>query len=98
MKHRFLLSFAILLAVVAIDGPAVFAQAGRTIALQEAIDLSVRNSKQLKGSRAKIDEATANLREAVERQRPEVALSGSHIRLNSPNIDVKVKSNSNSGG
>ncbi|MGI8633871.1 MAG: TolC family protein, partial [Segetibacter sp.] len=42
-------------------------------------------------------EATANLTEALERRLPEAAVSGSYVRLNNPNIDVKTKSTSNSG-
>src|SRR5947208_8228217 len=87
-----------LVAMVLAAPATLLAQGGRPITLQEAIDLSLRNSKQLKGSRARIEEATANLREAVERQRPEVAVSGSYLRLNNPLIDLKTKSNSNSNG
>jgi outer membrane protein len=73
----------------------VFAQAARTITLKEAIDLSISNSNQLKNSRAKIEEATASLREAVERKLPDAAISASHLRLNSPNINLKTKTTSN---
>lgn len=98
MKHKFLLGFVILLFTVFTNTNHLLAQAGRQITLKEAIDLSIKNSKQLKGSQARIEEATAALREAVERRLPEVGLSASHLRLNSPNIDVKTKSSSSSGG
>lgn len=76
----------------------VSAQDKKNLTLTEAIDLSVRNSKQLKGSQAKIEEATAALREAVERRLPDAKVSGSYLRLNQPNIDLKTKSNNNNGG
>ena len=75
-----------------------FAQEKRTLSLPEAIDLSIKNSKQLKSSTAKIEEATAALKEAVERKLPEAGVSGSYLRLNKPNIDVKTKTNNNGGG
>ncbi|MCW3110312.1 MAG: TolC family protein [Segetibacter sp.] len=98
MKHKFLSAFVILLFTVFTNNNQLLAQQGRAITLKEAIDLSIKNSKQLKGSEAKIEEATAALREAVERRLPEAGVTASHIRLNSPNIDVKVKSNNTSGG
>jgi len=97
MKHKNLLPLVMLLSLVLADINPLAAQQGRVLTLKEAIDLSIKNSKQLKGSKARIEEATANLKEAVERRLPEAAVSGSYIRLNNPNIDLKTKSNSNSG-
>jgi outer membrane protein TolC len=70
------------------------AQDQKSISLNEAISLSLRNSKQLKNSQAKIEEATAALKEAVERRLPDVKVSGSWMWLSNANIDVKSKSNS----
>lgn len=99
MKHKSLFLFVILLATVFTSINQLWGQQGRALTLTDAISLSIKNSKQLKGSQARIEEATANLREAVERKLPEAGVSGSYLRLNNPNIDVKVKSNnSNSGG
>ena len=97
MKHKNLIPLVMLLSLVLADINPLAAQQGRVLTLKEAIDLSIKNSKQLKGSKARIEEATANLKEAVERRLPEAAVSGSYIRLNNPNIDLKTKSNSNSG-
>lgn len=78
---------------------ASFAQEKRSLSLTEAIDLSIKNSKQLKSSQAKIEEATAALKEAVERKLPDAGVSGSYLRLNKPNIDLKTKKdNGNTGG
>jgi outer membrane protein TolC len=73
------------------------AQDQKTLGLDEAIDLGVKNSKQLRNSQAKIEEATAALKEAVERKLPEAKASGSYLWLNSPNIEMKSK-NTNGGG
>jgi outer membrane protein len=70
----------------------------KLLTLQEAISLSVQNSKQLKGSQARIEEATAALKEAVQRRLPEASVSGSYLRLNNPSVDLKVKSNNSNGG
>lgn len=73
------------------------AQEKKMLSLNEAIDLSIQNSKQLKTSDAKIEEATAALKAAVERKLPDAKVSGSYLRLNTANFDLKTKS-SNSGG
>jgi outer membrane protein len=72
------------------------AQEKKTLTLNEAIDLSIQNSKQLKNSQAKIEEATAALKESVEKELPDAKVSGSYLRLNSANFDLKTKNN-NSG-
>ncbi|MDB5206606.1 MAG: TolC family protein [Flavisolibacter sp.] len=97
MKHRRIGRWAVLIFNIVI-GSTSFAQEKKTLTLTEAIELSVKNSKQLKSSTAKIEEATAALKEAVERKLPEAAVSGSYLRLNKPNIDLKTKSNSTTGG
>lgn len=66
------------------------AQDTRNLTLDEAIKLSLSNSKELKLSQARINEATAVLRESKERRLPDVSISGSYIRLNKPNVDLKM--------
>jgi outer membrane protein len=73
------------------------AQEKKTLTLNEAIDLSIQNSKLLKSNQAKIEEATAAWKEAVEKKLPDAKVSGSYLRLNSANFDLKTKDN-NSGG
>jgi outer membrane protein len=65
----------------------------RPISLKEAVDLSLKNSKQLKISEAKIDEATAALKEAVQKKLPDANVTGSYLRLNTANIDLNTKNN-----
>lgn len=71
------------------------AQEKRRITLDEAIDLSLKSSKELKNSQAKIEEATAALREAVEKRLPDAKLTGTYMWLSSPKIDLKTKPSSN---
>lgn len=73
------------------------AQETRSLALPEAIELSLKNSHQLKNSQAKIEEATAALKEAVDKKLPDASISGSYLWLNSPNISMKTKTD-NGGG
>ena len=67
MKNRLKLSL-IILSLLSLQ---VTAQEKKTLGLNEAIDLGIQNSKQLKNSQAKIEEATAALKEAVERRLPD---------------------------
>src|SRR4051812_38188073 len=66
-------------------------QTPRTLSLREAIDLSIKNSKQLKQQQARILEATAAVREAEEGRLPDLKVTGAYMHLNNPNIDLKVK-------
>lgn len=67
------------------------AQDTKQLSLQEAIDLSIKNSKQLKASEARIEQATGALKEANDNRLPNASFSGSYLRLASPNISVKTK-------
>lgn len=78
--------------LVSISG---FAQnGGRKISLDEAIDLSIKNSKPLRAAHARIDQATANTTVSKQNQLPDFKISGSYLRLTQPNIDLQYKSNS----
>ena len=63
----------------------------RTITLNEAIDLSLKNSKQLKIGSARIMGANAVLTEAEDNRLPGFNVSGSYLRLMNPNISLKTK-------
>jgi outer membrane protein TolC len=73
------------------------AQEKKILSLDEAIGLSIKNSHLLKGNQAKIEEATAALKEAVEKKLPSATASASYLRLNSANFYLKTKSNNSSG-
>jgi outer membrane protein TolC len=74
------------------------AQEKKTLTLNEAIDLSIKNSNQLKYSQAKIEEATAVLKEAVEKKLPDANVSGSYLRVISADFNLETKNNNSSGG
>ncbi len=88
------LSIAAALAIVA--GGDVAAQSTRNLSMTEAIELSLKNSKQLKLSTAKVDEAVANRHEMWNNHLPDLKVSASYLRLNSPTLDLKVKLGSSS--
>ena len=101
MKHRVELRVVLFLFLTCSIGvSSLKAQEKRLLTLQEAISLSIKNSKQLKGSEAKIEEAQAALKEALDRRLPDASVSGSYLRVNNPTVDFKLKSNNsgNNGG
>ncbi len=92
MKYRIIISFALLVFCGLAN-----AQDKKILGLQEAIDLGIKSSKQLKISGAKIEEASAALQEAIEKKLPNASASASYLRLNSANIDLKSSNNNNGG-
>lgn len=90
-KLKFIFAITILFSLAA------QAQEKRPLTLAEAIDLSIKNSHLLKSSQAKIEEATAALKEAVQKKLPDASATGSYLRLTTANVDLKTQSN-NSGG
>ncbi|MBP2616547.1 TolC family protein [Chryseobacterium jejuense] len=75
------------------------AQEKKTLSLDEAVQLGIQNSKNLKIDAAKIEEATADLLEAKNRQLPELKISGSYMYLPmKPNVDIKLGGTSAAGG
>jgi outer membrane protein len=67
---------------------------GRKITLDEAIDLSIKNSKHLRADQARIQQAVANTTISKQNQLPDLKITGSYLRLTQPNIDLQYKSNS----
>src|SRR4051812_35751943 len=96
MKIKVLLTAITLMTAIVTVQTKSFAQ-GRSVTIKEAIDLSIKNSKKLKNSNAKIEEATGALRESVQNRLPTVGVSGAYLRLNHPNVNLKTKAD-NSGG
>jgi len=92
----------VLMMILLASALSVSAQSTRNLSLNEAINMSLTNSNQLKLSKTKIDQATASLRSAREQRLPNASISGSYLRLNQPNVDLKLKlgsqQNSGSGG
>src|SRR3982750_1853680 len=100
MKHKIQKSLLFVLLLTAGLSMQVSAQGGRHLSLNEAVDLSIRNSKQLKLNRAKAEEAVISVKEALDRRLPDASASGSYLRLAQPHIKLKTGKDSagNSGG
>jgi len=71
------------------------AQETKTLTLNEAIELSVKNSKQIKLNQARIDEAIAATKQATEARLPGASISGSYLRLTRANVNLKTGSGGN---
>jgi outer membrane protein len=75
------------------------AQEKKTLSLDEAVQLGIQNSKNLKIDAARIEEATADLLEAKNRQLPELKISGSYMYLPlKPNVDIRLPGVSGGAG
>ena len=74
------------------------AQDTTKLILQHAIELSVKNSKQLKINNARIQQANAVVKQAKNRQLPDASISAAYLYLPfNPNIDLKIKTGGSSG-
>jgi outer membrane protein TolC len=76
---------------------ALYAQETKPLSLQNAIELSIKNSKNLQLANAKIAEATAELQGAYNNRLPNFKISGSYLRLSSANVNLKSKGDSTGG-
>jgi outer membrane protein len=71
----------------------------RKLTLQEAIDLAITNSKQLQLSQSKIKEAEARVAQAKDKAWPEVKLSGTYLKINTPKVTMAgAQDNTNNSG
>lgn len=75
-----------------------WSQEKKQLTLSEAIELGVKNSKQLKINFEKIEEASAALKESVEKRLPDASVSGAYLRVLASKFDLKAKDNNNNGG
>ena len=98
MKHNIYSKlFPMALAMsVTITASNVYAQGTKYLSLDEAVQLSLKNSGKLRIAYAKVDEAIAGVKEARNNELPDIKASGSYLRLNSPNVNLKVKLGSSS--
>jgi outer membrane protein len=63
----------------------------KQLSLQEAIELSIKNSRQLKVSEARNEQAIGALKEAKDNRLPNASISGSYLRLTNPDVSLKTK-------
>lgn len=84
---------ALFLGLALLCQPGVQAQTS-VLGLNQAIEQSLQNSKQLKVSKAKIEQATAQLKQALDNRLPDAKVSGSYLWLPKPNIKLKTDDNS----
>ena len=92
MKHKIFL-----LAILIFFSSFLYAQETRTLTLKEAIEMALKNSRQLKNNESKIREALDAVKEAEEKKLPDASVSGSYMYLPvKPTIDMK--SGSGNGG
>ncbi|HEV7621530.1 MAG TPA: TolC family protein, partial [Flavisolibacter sp.] len=97
MKDKVVLRILFFVCMILCQLSALKAQEKRNISIKEAVDLSIKNSKQLKLRQAKIEEAVGALKESQDRKLPDGSVSASYLRLNNPAVDLKIKSNNSSG-
>ncbi|GGH77506.1 outer membrane protein TolC [Filimonas zeae] len=84
---------ALFLGLALLCQPGVQAQTS-VLGLNQAIEQCLQNSKQLKVSKAKIEQATAQLKQALDNRLPDAKVSGSYLWLPKPNIKLKTDDNS----
>jgi outer membrane protein len=67
---------------------------GRKISMDEAIELSIKNSKPLRAAHARVEQASAGTTISKQNQLPDLKITGGYLRVTQPNIDLQYKSNS----
>ncbi len=94
MNLKIKIIFLNILGFAVIELP-IHAQTTQKINLQQAIDLSIKNSNNLKIADSKVLVASADVQEAKDRKLPNASVSASYLRLSSANVDIKSSQTSN---
>ena len=79
----------------------VIAQERRPLSLHDAVQLSIKNSNQLKASLARNDQAAALVKSALNNRLPSATISGSYLRLAHPDVSLNLPNknpNDSAGG
>jgi outer membrane protein len=99
MNYRPILANFFAVWVCIAGGGSLLAQE-KPITLHEAVDLSLKNSKQLRISKAKIEEASAAAKQAIQGQLPDLKVSGAYDRVTQPTISIgkELSASGSSGG
>ena len=100
MKHKLYVKPGTIALAILLAAPfyKAHAQNTKTLTLNQAIEMSLKNSNQLKLDNAKVEEATGASKEAWNNHLPDVKATGAYMRLNNPSINLKVKLGSPSSG
>ena len=93
MKHRLIKPVVAIISTF-ISLSCVWAQDVRPLPLADAINMSLQNSGKLKIADAKVEEALAMLRESRNNRLPDIKATGSYLRLNAPDINLKINTSS----
>lgn len=96
MKNKIFLQLFLLLQLVPAMANAQ-TQGSRQLSLNEAIKLALNNNKGHLLEKARADEASARYKEIKDSRYPDIKASGSYLRLNNPDVKLKVKLGSSSG-
>ncbi len=94
MNHKIKITLLYIMVFVFTQLP-LYAQTVQKIGLQQAIDLSLKTSNNLKIANSKVLQANADVQEAKNRKLPSASVSANYLRLSSANIDLKSAQNSN---
>lgn len=78
--------------------PTLLAAQPRVLSLDEAIQLGLTNSTSLKLSQIRQQSADLQVKEAREQRLPEVTATGAYLRVNQPQIDLKIRPSGNGDG
>lgn len=70
----------------------------KKLSLQNALEMGMQNSKSIRISNSKINEAIANYDDAKMGQLPDASASGAYYRINKPKIDLKFPTGNSSDG
>ena len=99
MKHKLHFKPGAIALAVLMAGTAHIADAQNTkmITLDQAVQMSLKTSNQLKVDNAKVEEATGYTHETWNNHLPDVKASGSYLRVSS-SVDLKVKLGSGGSG
>ncbi len=92
MNHKIKITLLYIMGFVIVQLP-LHAQTSQKINLQNAIDLSIKNSNNLKIADSKVLQASADVQEAKDRKLPSASVSASYLRLSSANVDLKSAQN-----
>jgi len=89
--------FLLACCLLAIGNNTVMGQEQRQLTLDSAIALSLSESKELKISDSKVRGALAAVREAKDNRLPDIDISGQYLRVNKPNLNIKLESDDSDG-